>query len=261
MVLERSHQVLAVFIEHAVSVQAATVETLKKAMQAAVIQEGQQEESLSKRSMMEFKLWQILNFTYENHARIGLDCPGLVVSLRVLTWCVTAYNLLSNERPGDLDERRMVIIRQAKLHLHHSAALTGDVEQGNTVKLNEILLGYWLKKLVNLPELPEVDLATVDICADIAAAAAKDAQQIAELSAQQAAAQQALWATDDTSTITSLVGVGAKRPRRSKIEIEEEKRRKADKRELKASGAASHCQEDRDDDDEGEGEEGQKEEA
>ena len=139
VVLERSHQVLVVFIEHAVSVQAGTIETLKKAMQAAQIQDGQTEDSLSKRSMMEFKLWQILNFTYENHARIGLDCPGLAVSLRVLTWCVAAHNLLSkNERAADIadiEERRKDLIKQAKLMQLQSAALTGDVEQGNTVKV------------------------------------------------------------------------------------------------------------------------------
>lgn len=43
------------------------------------LQDGKMENDIHKRNLMEKKLGQLLNVTYESHTKIGVRCPSLQV--------------------------------------------------------------------------------------------------------------------------------------------------------------------------------------
>jgi hypothetical protein len=192
MVLERTSQVLSTFLGHVRGVAATTAEAFVKATDTARNLHGSSSaDSIDRRSLAEAKMWHALNVCFENHARVGLACMPLVITLRILAWGVAAYNVLLS--PANPHRERQAILRHAKMLLHQSSAAARTQPDANTEELNKLLLDYWVRRLLNLGDDVRVDLSFIDISNETAAHDLRESQALLPLTSLQAVEQQGLW--------------------------------------------------------------------
>ena len=192
MVLERTSQVLSTFLGHVHGVAATTAEVFVKATDTARNLHGSSSaDSIDRRSLAEAKMWHALNVCFENHARVGLACMPLVITLRILAWGVAAYNVLLS--PANPHRERQAILRHAKMLLHQSSAAARTQPDANTEELNKLLLDYWVRRLLDLGDDVRVDLSFIDISNETAAHDLRESQALLPLTSLQAVEQQGLW--------------------------------------------------------------------
>jgi hypothetical protein len=106
-------------IEH---LDATVKEDLSKVRNVLELQDGKMDNDIKRRNLMEKKLGQLLNVTFENHTKIGVRCPSLQIILRVLSWCnMLCLKLLTMQSPGKAF--REEAMRQAREYLISAKAM------------------------------------------------------------------------------------------------------------------------------------------
>ena len=122
-VLTRSRDVLMLFLEHMRSLTWASRRLVDGAVGEFMKKQANPSMSLDARAELEFRLWSALSTAFDNHHKVGVECPSLVVTLRILAWCVASYKLLVSPITANLDAERHAVLRHCKLLMYQSECL------------------------------------------------------------------------------------------------------------------------------------------
>jgi len=164
---------LEVFIKRLEVLDKQVSDDLSRVLTVLNLQEGQLENEIRKRNVMEKKIGHLLNITYENHTKLGIRCTALQSVLRILAWCSSTYKRLTAPLmyPKAIIEK-IIMLKQAyefkeqvkKMPVHDTfetiwGSIDISISTSNNVNLIErnkqiftivnILLEYWRKKLVD----------------------------------------------------------------------------------------------------------------
>lgn len=139
-VLTRSREVLMLFLEHMRSLTWASRRLVDGAVGEFMTKQANPSLSFDARAELEFRLWSALSTAFDNHHKVGVECPSLVVTLRILAWCVASYNLLTSPITANLEAERHAVLRHCKLLMYQSESLAksnGHYLVQSTVKQGE----------------------------------------------------------------------------------------------------------------------------
>jgi len=243
LVLERTQQVLSVFLGHVKSLTTATRADIDVAISDFMsVVEGSAGMSVERRATLEFQLWSALSAGYDQYFKVGCECPGLVVTLRIMAWCVASYNLLMSPLTSNIESERHAVLRHCKLLMHQSSRIekyggryivpparssTGTAGVGRPrlsvsmlaireaviepspeyphySHLNNSLIKYWLERLVTIPDMAPIDMAQIDVKGEADMSDQSETASAAALMSFMAAEQQALWLPSTSSQTRAI---------------------------------------------------------